>query len=252
MAGLDRPTTTVRAEALRVLATGAYAFAIRDLAEPFKRESGHDLSITVANAGMVARKLEAGEAFDVVLSSAASLDALAAKGRVVAATKVEVGRMRIGAAVKTGAAIPDLKTVNALRAILLAAPTVAYIDPHGGGSTGPFFEKLFERLGVAEQVHAKAVLGATGADIVRALSSGRASLGLTQASELIGTPSVSFADVLPEDAQLTTVYSAVVSANARAPDAAEAFIHFVTGPVGLERLRKSGWDVAAPQERKRR
>jgi molybdate transport system substrate-binding protein len=90
------------------------------------------------------------------------------------------------------------------------------------------------------------VLCATGADVVRALASGRATLGMTQAAELIGLPGLRFAGFLPEDMQLVTVYAAAVTANCKFPAAAAAFIVFVTGPTGAERLRASGWDAAPP------
>jgi molybdate transport system substrate-binding protein len=232
-------------DGLRILATGVFEFAVRDLAEPFKRQNGQDVSFTIVNAGTAAARLEAGESYDVILSSSASLDKLAAAGKVVAAGKVDVGRVRLGAAVKQGAPVPDLKTTDALRTALLAAPVVAYIDPRGGGTSGAFFAKMFERLGIADEMHAKAVLAATGADVAKAVSEGHAMLGMTQASELIGAQGVKFAAYLPEDMQLITVYAAAVCSGAAAPQTAEAFIHYLVGPVGSERLRKSGWEIVA-------
>jgi molybdate transport system substrate-binding protein len=234
----------VQADGLRVLATGVFEFAIRDLAESFKRQSGQDVSFTIVNAGTANAKLEAGETYDVILSSSTSLDKLAAAGKVVATSKVDVGRMRLAAVVKQGAPAPDLKTIAALRAALLAAPAVGYIDPRRGGTSGAFFAKMFERLGIADAMRAKAVLGTTGADVAKAVSEGRATLGMTQASELIGAEGVEFADNLPEDIQLITVYAAAVSTSAVAPQPAEAFIRYLVGPVGSERLRKSGWEIA--------
>jgi molybdate transport system substrate-binding protein len=234
-----------QADSLRVLATGVFEFAVRDLAEPFKRQNGEGVSFTIVNAGTAAAKLEAGESYDVILSSSASLDKLAAAGRVVAVSKVDVGRMRLGAVVKQGATVPDLKTTDALRAALLAAPAVAYIDPRGGGTSGAFFAKMFERLGIADEMHAKAVLATTGADVAKAVSEGHATLGMTQASELIDAQGVAFADYLPEDVQLITVYAAAICASAAAPQTAETFIRYLVGPIGSERLRKSGWEIVA-------
>jgi molybdate transport system substrate-binding protein len=233
-----------RADGLRVLATGVFEFVVRDLAEPFKRQNGQDMSFTIVNAGTAAAKLEAGETYDVVLSSSASLDNLAAAGKIAAISKVDVGRMRLAAVVKQGAPVPDLKTINALRAALLAAPAVAYIDPRGGGTSGAFFAKMFELMGIADEMRAKAVVGTTGADVAKAVSEGRATLGMTQASELIGAQGVEFADYLPEDMQLITPYAAAVCTSAAAPETAEAFIRYLVGPVGSERLRKSGWEIA--------
>ncbi len=238
--------TDVRADELNVLATGVYAPVVHDLAAPFRQASGHAVQFTVANAGAAAKKLEAGDAFDAVLTSSASLDALSARGRIVPGTKVDVGRMRLGIGVKAGAAVLDISTAAALRATLLAAPSVAYIDPKGGGTSGAFFAKLFERLGVAAEIEAKGIACATGIEVDKAIASGRAALGMTQASEIIGAEGIAFAGYLPDDLQLVTVYSAAIPASARNPDGGKAFIGFLTGPTGAERLRKSGWDVIAP------
>jgi molybdate transport system substrate-binding protein len=231
------------AEEIKVLTTGVFEFALHDLAAPFKGQSGKDVSITGVNAGIAAAKLEAGEAYDVVFSSRASLHALGDKGRVDAESIVDIGRMRLGAAVKAGASAPDLKTPDGLRAALLAAPDVAYIDPTGGGTAGVQFLKIFDRLGITKDVRAKEILCATGADVVRALVSGKATIGMTQASELIGAEGTDFVGMLPEEVQLITVYAAGLPASAKDHDAGAAFIRFVTAPPGLERLRKSGWDV---------
>ena len=230
---------------LHVIAAGAFEHVLHALAEPFGTESGHVLRLRISNAGGVIRKLELDEPADVVLTSAAGIDALAAKGRLDAATKVEVGRMRLGVAVGPSAAAPDLATADTLRAALLAAPGLAYIDPKGGGTTGPYFVTLFERLGMASEIAQKGVLCATGKDVVRAVASGRATIGLTQASELIGVADVRFAGHLPADLQLISVYCAAVASRAAAPGAARDFIRFVTNPDSAARFRALGWDVGS-------
>jgi molybdate transport system substrate-binding protein len=229
---------------LQVIATGVYEHALKDLAAPFAAQSGRGVSFIITNAGGVIAKLDANATADVVMTSSVGIDSLVAKGRVLAAGKVDVGGMRLGIAVRSGAAMPDISTPDALRAVLRAAPAVASIDPNGGGTSGPFIDKLFERLGVADAVREKGVLCATGADVVRTVASGQGSIGITQAAELIGLPGLAFAGFLPADLQLVTVYSAAVAADSRLPEAAAAFIVFVTGPQAAERLRASGWDAA--------
>jgi molybdate transport system substrate-binding protein len=236
----DRPAP---ATDVHVIAAGAFEHVLHDLIEPFRDEAGHVLRVSITNAGGVIRKLESDEPVDVVMTSAAGIDALASGGRVDAATKVEVGRMRLGVAVRPGTGDPDLATADAVRAALLAASGVAYIDPTGGGTSGPFFVTLFGRLGITAEIGRKAVLCATGKEVVRAVSSGRATLGLTQASELIGVEGVRFAGFLPADLQLTSVYCAAIATRARSPVGAKDFIRFVTGPRGAKRFRDSGWEV---------
>ena len=228
---------------IQVLATGVYEHVLDDLAAPFAQATGHAVSFVITNAGGVIARLEAGQAADVVMTSAAGIDSLAAKGHVIGATRVDVGGMRLGVAVQAGAPALDIATPAALRDALRAAP-VAYIDPHGGGTSGPFLAKAFGRLGVADQVRAHGVVCATGRDVVQAVASGRAALGLTQAGELIGVPGVAFAGFLPDELQVVTVYAMAVAANTKAHDAAKSFVTFITGPVAAERFRSSGWQVA--------
>jgi molybdate transport system substrate-binding protein len=159
------------------------------------------------------------------------------------ASKREIGRMHLGLAVRPGLAMPDLGTAVAVRSALLAAPHVAYIDPKGGGTSGPFIVKLFESLGVADEMKERGVLSKTGKDVVRAVASGEATCGLTQASELIGAKGVQFAGYLPAEIQVVSVYSGAVTSYALSPGPAADFIAFLRSPDGVERFRNAGWDA---------
>jgi molybdate transport system substrate-binding protein len=234
---------TADATELQIIATGVYEHALDDLAAAYAVRGGRRIVATITNAGGVAAKLAANPRADLVMTSSAGIDSLAAKGSVVAASKVDVGAMRLGLAVKAGAALPDLGTIDAVRAALRAG-NVASIDPNGGGTSGPFLAQLFERLGIAEDVRARGVLCATGADVVRAVASARATIGITQAAELIGADGVAFAGLLPEALQLVTIYAAAIGADAKLPDAAGDFLAFITGPEGAEYLRRLGWGAA--------
>ena len=156
---------------------------------------------------------------------------------------VEIGKMRLGVAVRSGAAMPDLASTEAFRTLLQSAATIAYIDPNGGGTSGPFFEKMFASLGVTEAVHAKAVLCKTGSEIVSAVAEGRAAIGMTQASEIIGASGVAFAGYLPSSLNLTTVYAASIATRAKNSKAAAAFLELIAGPIGSDHLRRAGWDI---------
>lgn len=226
---------------LHVTAAGAYEHALADLVPLFTHDTGHPVSLAVANAAGVLRRVESKEPVDVVLTSAAGIEHLVAAGLADGAT--EVGRMRLGLATAPGSARPDLSTAQSFCAALRAAPRVAFIDPKGGGTSGPFIEKLFARLGVLDDMRATGVLSKTGKDVVRAVASGEAALGLTQASELIGAAGVEFAGYLPDDVQVVSIYSAAVATNTRRRDLAQAFLRLVTSPLGAERFRRLGWDV---------
>jgi molybdate transport system substrate-binding protein len=227
---------------VRVLATGVFATSLRSLAEPFEAASGYKIQVSIANAGEVASRVAAGEATDLVMSSSAGITTLA-RQNALAPNDVVIGKMRLGVAVRSGAAVPDLASTEAFRTLLLSATTIAYIDPNGGGTSGPFFEKMFASLGVADAVHAKAVLCKTGSEIVSAVASGRAAVGMTQASEIVGASGVIFAGYLPDAQNLTTAYAASIATRASNPKGASAFLEFIAGPTGSDRLRRAGWDI---------
>jgi molybdate transport system substrate-binding protein len=125
----------------------------------------------------------------------------------------------------------------------MSSAAVAYIDPNGGGTSGPYFEKMFASLGVADAVHAKALFCKTGSEIVSAVASGKAEIDMTQASEIVGAKGVAFAGYLPDTLNLTTVYAASIAMRAKNPKGASAFLEFITGPLGSDYLRRAGWDI---------
>jgi molybdate transport system substrate-binding protein len=225
---------------LHVTAAGAYEHVINDLAPAFDTP----IRLTITNAGGVIKRLDAKEAVDVVLTSAAGIARLVAAGLADVATQTEIARVGLGIAVRKGLPLPELGTAAAVRLALLSATRVAFIDPMGGGTSGPLIMKLFDGLGITDPMTATGVLSKTGRDVVRAVTSGEATLGLTQATELIGANSVQFAGYLPAEVQVTSVYSGAVSTFAAARDAARRFLRFLKSQVGVEAFRRAGWDPA--------
>jgi molybdate transport system substrate-binding protein len=228
---------------MHVTAAGAYEHVLIELIPVFTRECGIPIRLTVANAGGVISRLETGEAVDVVLTSAAGIDHLVASGLADRASSVEIGRMRLGIAVAPGLPMPDLSTADSLRSALRAAPHVAYIDPRGGGTSGPFIARLFERLGIAGEMERSGVPSKTGKDVIRAVASGAATYGVTQASELIGAKGVQFAGYIPAELQVISVYAGAVATQAQAPEQAKDFIRFLKRPASAECFRSAGWDA---------
>ncbi len=230
------------ADEVRVLATGVFANSLRDLHASFLASNGTEFRATIANAGQVQARLVAGEPADVVMTSSAGLDTLAREGRVNGASKVEIGQMRLGLGVRAGAPTLEVTSPDQVRALFLAAPAIAYIDPHGGATAGTFAEKAFSLLGIADAVHVKSILCGDGAQVVAALVSGRATIGMTQASEILGTPGVSFAGYLPDTLNTMSTYAAATVAP-KPPSSAVAFLRFMRSPTALERLHRAGWDM---------
>ena len=222
---------------LQVTAAGAYEHVLNDLAPAFDTP----IRLTVTNAGGVIKRLEAREPVDVVVTSAAGIAQLVSSGLAEATTQTEIARVGLGIAVRDGLALPVLDSGAAVREALLSATRVAFIDPNGGGTSGPLIAKMLEKLGIAAELNVSGVLCKTGKDVVRSVASGDATLGLTQATELIGAKGVQFAGYLPPEVQVVSVYAGAVSTFATAPDVARRFLAFLKGPAGAERFRSAGW-----------
>src|SRR5204863_8005313 len=132
----------------------------------------------------LARRLRNGEFADMILIASSELDKLIAEGK--AKDRTDVSRTGIALAVRKGAPHPDVSTPEALKRALLAAKSIGHSAPAGGGITALHIQKVFERLGIADQVTPKVTLAAGGPNgRGRVLvASGQAGIGLQLSSEL--------------------------------------------------------------------
>jgi molybdate transport system substrate-binding protein len=229
--------TAASAADLKVLTTGAMKPVLLEIVPGFQQDSKQTVSLENDTAGALVKRIQGGAAFDVVVLTPAGIDELAKAGKV--SLGVELARVGIGVMVKAGAPRPDISTVDALKRTLLAAKSVAYIDPASGGSSGIYLARLWERLGIADALKPKAKLKQGGA--VADLSvSGEAEIGFQQASEIIASPGVTLIGQLPEEIQNYTVYSGAVSTSAQSPAAAAAFIAWLRRPAMAPILQAKG------------
>lgn len=202
-------TQLVAAAKLKVLSAGAFKPVLVALQPAFEQQTGHRLVIQNDTAGALQKRIAGGEAFDVVFSSPASLQPLAAK--LADQPPLPLAKVAIGVAVKRGAPLPDISTVDAFRKLVVQAKSVAYIDPAAGGSSGIYLDRLFERWGIAPQVRAKAVLVPGGLVATRVVD-GQAEVAIHQISEILAVPEAVLVGPLPAEIQNYTVYAGAVSA----------------------------------------
>ena len=169
----------------------------------------------------------------------AVVDDLAKKGRIVPGSRIDLAKVGMGVAIKEGAPAPDIGTVDAFKRTLLAAKSVAYIDPKAGGSSGIYFAKLLDRLGIADQVRPKAKLKA-GGYVAELVANGEAEIAIHQSSEIAPVKGVTLAGPLPAEIQNTTVYAGGIGAAAKDAAAAKALVAFLAGPAIDPILKSKG------------
>ena len=225
---------------VKVLTAGAFKQVVLAVQPEFEK-SGHKLVVDNDTVGALIKRIEGGEAFDVVVLTPAAIDDLAKKGKVADGSKAVLARVGVGVMVKAGAPVPDISTVDAFKRALLAAKSVAYIDPASGGSSGIYIAGLLDRLGIANEIKPKAKLKQGGyvADLIK---SGEAELGIHQISEIVPVKEVTLVGPLPAEIQNNTVYAAGLSPGAKDNDAAKALIQVFSGPAAAAVLKEKGMD----------
>ena len=226
---------------VKVLTAGAFKSVVLAVQPEFEK-SGHKLVVDNDTVGALTKRIEGGEAFDVVVVSPAAIDDLTKKGKVADGSKAALARVGIGVMVKAGAPAPDISTVEAFKRALLNAKSVAYIDPASGGSSGIYLANLFDKLGIANEIKPKAKLKQGGyvADLIK---SGEAELGIHQISEILPVKEVTLVGPLPAEIQNYTVYAGGLGARAAQPEAARALIKWLAGPQLAPVLKTKGMDA---------
>jgi molybdate transport system substrate-binding protein len=228
---------------LKVLTAGAFKQVVTALVPAYEKQTGNKVIIENDTAGGLKTKIQGGEAFDVAVITPAALKELTASGKIAAGTSVNVASVGVGVVVKEGAAKPDISTVDAFKRTLLAAKSVAYIDPASGGSSGIYIDKLLERLGIADQVRPKAKLK-RGGHVADLIVSGDAELGLHQISEIVAVKGAVLVGPLPKEIQNTTTYAAGLSASTQNKAAAQALMQVFSGAEAATVLKSRGMEPA--------
>lgn len=231
------------AATIKVLTGGAFKQVVMALVPSFEARTGHKVEVQNDTAGALQKRIAGGEAFDLAVITPPVLQALAAQGHVASAGIVPLAKVAIGVAVKSGAAAPEIGTVEQFKQAVLNARKVAYIDPAAGGSSGIYLDGLFQRMGIADQVRAKAVL-VPGGLVADRLVTGEADLAIHQISEIMPVKGVTLVGPLPEAIQNYTTYAGALSARAANLDAAQAFLATLSGPQAAEILRVKGMTPA--------
>jgi molybdate transport system substrate-binding protein len=233
-------TLPARAAEVKVLSAGAMKEVVLAVVPQFERETGHKAVVANDTAGGLTRRILGGEVFDLAVITPGAIDDLIAKGKV-AGPRVVLARVGVGVVVKEGAPKPDIATVEAFKRALLAAKSVAYIDPAAGGSSGIYISGLLDKLGIAAEVKPKAKLK-QGGHVADLIASGEAELGLHQISEILPVKGVTLVGPLPAEIQNYTTYAAGVSAAAKEAEAARALIKLLGGPAAEPVLKARGME----------
>ncbi|QRR32292.1 substrate-binding domain-containing protein [Hydrogenophaga sp. YM1] len=223
--------------------TGISSMATRqvlaELTGAYTARTGQAVAIESVGGVDAAKRVVAGEAFDVVILASDAIDKLIAAGHLQAG-RVDLVRSGVAACVRDGAPAPDLSSEASVQAALLAADKISYST----GPSGVALQKLFERWGIAEAMAAKTVQAPPGVPVASLVAKGEVALGFQQLSELLHVPGIAIVGGLPEPIQIVTVFSAGIPVNAPRAEAVRALLAFMTSPDAAEAKRRQGMSPA--------
>ncbi len=225
---------------IRGISSMATRLVLAELADAYQQRTGVRVAIESVGGVDAAKRVQAGEAFDVVILASDAIDKLVASGHVVAGSRVDLVHSGVAIAVREGATLPDVSTEDALRQAVLAARTVSYST----GPSGVALAKLFERWGIADQIRDRIVTPPPGIPVGSLVAKGEVELGFQQLSELINLPGITVLGPMPQAVQIVTTFSGGVCASSAQADAVRGMLAFMASPDAAEPKRRQGMDSA--------
>jgi molybdate transport system substrate-binding protein len=186
---------------IKVLSTQATEQTYRELMPQFEQVSGHKVATIFTGTLDANKRLAAGETYDLLIMSSASIDQHIKDGKVVPGSRVDLAKSGVAAAVRAGAPKPDISTTEALKKTLLAAKSIGYST----GPSGNYVIGMFQRMGISDEIKPKLRQTPSGVFVASLIASGEAEIGFQQVSELIAAPGVDYVGPLPADVHKSSV-----------------------------------------------
>lgn len=225
---------------IRGISSMATRQVLAELAAAYESLAACRVSIESVGGVDAARRVEGGEAFDVVFLASDAIDKLEATGAVVAGSRVDLVRSGVAVAVRSGAERPLIDSEEAIRRAVLQAPTIGYST----GPSGAALLRLFERWGIADQVKAKLVQATPGVPVGSLVANGDAALGIQQLSELIHVPGIEVLGPLPPSIQITTIFSGAICRTCAQLEPARGLLAYMASPEAAHEKRQQGMEPA--------
>jgi molybdate transport system substrate-binding protein len=233
----------VNAAEVKVMSTGAVKAPFVEASQAWSKQTGHKVDASFDPAGPLRQKLAAGARGDILIMPVENFQAFEKEGLVVPGTRRDLGAVSMGAAVKEGAPTPDISSVDALKKTLRDAKSVTYMDPEKGSSGKYFDTVVLPRLGMRDEVRAKARLGEGGSTAVK-VASGEAEIAFQNVTELMDVKGTRVVGLIPAELQSPIVYSGAVMKEAKSPREAQQLLDYLASPEGRKVFLQRGF--AAP------
>jgi molybdate transport system substrate-binding protein len=213
---------------------------LAELTAAYALRGGHTVALESVGGVDAAKRVQAGEPFDMVILASDAITKLAAAGHLRADSTVDLVHSGVAVAVRAGTLNPDISSEDALRQAVLDAPTLSYST----GPSGVALAKLFERWGIAEQIKDRIVTAPPGVPVGSLVAKGDVALGFQQLSELIHVAGITIVGPLPGAIQITTTFSAAITVGCARVGEVRALLDFMASPDTAAAKRRQGMEPA--------
>jgi molybdate transport system substrate-binding protein len=213
---------------------------LAELASIYQRISSQPVTSEAAGGVDVAKRVQAGEAVDVVVLAGDAIDKLIAEGKLLSGSRVDIVKSGVAVAVRAGASRPVIDSEEAVKRAVGAAKTLSYST----GPSGVYLEKMFARWGILDDIRSRIVVPPPGVPVASLVADGKAELGFQQLSELMNRPGVEVIGPLPPAIQSLTVFSGGIAAVCSQPEAARALLAYLASPATADVKQKFGQHAA--------
>lgn len=211
---------------------------LAELADACHEAQGRAVRFESVGGVDAAKRVAAGEAFDLVVLAADAIDKLIAGGQVRAGSRTDLVHSGVAIAVRAGAPRPDIGSEDALKRAVLAARTIGYST----GPSGVALGRLFERWGIAGTIAGRIVTAPPGVPVGSLVAKGEVELGFQQRSELMNLDGIAVIGPMPREIEIVTTFSGGVCTASTQPDAARAVLDFLASPATDDTKRRHGMD----------
>ena len=204
----------------------------------YQERTGRSVAMESVGGVDAAKRVQAGEPFDVVVLASDAIDKLLATGHLLAGSKVDLVHSGVAVAVKAGAAPPDIGSEEALKRAVQAAKSIGYST----GPSGVALAQLFERWGIADALRQRIVQAPPGVPVGAMVARGEVALGFQQLSELMHLDGIDVVGPLPAAVQITTTFSGAVCAASQQADAVRVLLDFMASPEATPTKHRHGME----------
>ena len=226
---------------LKAISSMATRQLLTELLAQYAAQGGCTVQLESVGGVDAAKRVQAGEAFDIVFLASDAIGKLVAAGHLDAQSKTNLADSGVAMAVRAGAPKPDVSNADAVRAAILAAKNISYST----GPSGVALAKQFDAWGITEQLQGRIVQAPAGVPVGTLVARGEVELGFQQLSELINLEGITLLGNLPDAIQVTTTFSAAVANTSTHKAEALAVLKFLASDAAAAAIRKQGMEPAA-------